>query len=134
VVSLVNNNNIIIITNNGLLCDKINNIQIELVDGGYLDVLYETRDRIHKGAALISHPLMGSIKPNETPYRSIVLEDKKGTLDFQSLSIIESSIESCKKLMKDRLTPDWNDKVLEDFRFLDMKLLEGALSSIGLSF
>jgi len=113
------------------ICDLFNkNINVTYVDGGYLDVLYEVRDRIHTGSILISHPLMGSIKPNETPYRSIVLENRTGPLDYQSLSIIESSIENCKKLLKDRTTPDWTDKVLADFRFLDMKLLESALASL----
>jgi hypothetical protein len=123
--------NIQIITNNVSICDLFNkNINVTYVDGGYLDVLYEVRDRIHTGSILISHPLMGSIKPNETPYRSIVLENRTGPLDYQSLSIIESSIENCKKLLKDRTTPDWTDKVLADFRFLDMKLLESALASL----
>lgn len=123
--------NIQIITNNVSICDLFNkNINVTYVDGGYLDVLYEVRDRIHTGSILISHPLMGSIKPNETPYRSIVLENRTGPLDYQSLSIIESSIETCKKLLKDRTTPDWTDKVLADFRFLDMKLLESALASL----
>jgi hypothetical protein len=123
--------NIQIITNNVSICDLFNkNIYVTYVDGGYLDVLYEVRDRIHTGSILISHPLMGSIKPNETPYRSIVLENRTGPLDYQSLSIIESSIENCKKLLKDRTTPDWTDKVLADFRFLDMKLLESALASL----
>ncbi len=123
--------NMQIITNNVSICDLFNkNINVTYVDGGYLDVLYEVRDRIHTGSILISHPLMGSIKPNETPYRSIVLENRTGPLDYQSLSIIESSIENCKKLLKDRTTPDWTDKVLADFRFLDMKLLESALASL----
>lgn len=123
--------NIQIITNNIRICEKFNKkFDIIHIDGGYLDVLYAVRDRIHKGSILISHPLMGSIKPNETPFRSIVLEERIGSLDFQSLAIIESSIESCKKLLKDRPTPNWNEKVLEDFRFLDLKLLESALGSL----
>lgn len=127
--------NIFILTNNVLICDKFNDtLKVSYVDGSYIDVLYQVRDRIHTGSVLISHPLMGSVKPNETPYRSIILEDKKGALDFQSLSIIESAIESCKKLLNDRPTPDWSNKVLEDFKFLDMKLLESALSSLGINY
>jgi len=132
VISLLKN--VMIITNNALVCDifnkNLNIMNIVYIDGGYLDVLYEVRDRIHTGCILISHPLMGSIKPNETPYRSIVLEERKGPLDYQSLSIIESSIETCKKLLKDKPTPNWTQRVLEDFKFVDMKLLESALSSL----
>jgi len=132
VISLTRN--IYILTNNVLICEFNDTLKVSYVDGSYIDVLYQVRDRIHTGSVLISHPLMGSVKPNETPYRSIILEDKKGALDFQSLSIIESSIESCKKLLNDRPTPDWSNKVLEDFRFLDMKLLESALSSLGINY
>lgn len=113
------------------VCESFNeNFNVIYVDGGYLDVLYAVRDRIHIGSILISHPLMGSIKPNETPFRSVVIEEKNGPVDYQSLAIIESSIESCKKLLKDRSTPDWTEKVLEDFRFLDIRLLESALGSL----
>jgi len=123
--------NIQIITNNVRVCESFNeNFNVIYVDGGYLDVLYAVRDRIHIGSILISHPLMGSIKPNETPFRSVVIEEKNGPVDYQSLAIIESSIESCKKLLKDRSTPDWTEKVLEDFRFLDIRLLESALGSL----
>lgn len=132
VINLIRN--IDILTNNGVICDKFNGIlKVTFIDGGFIDVLYGARDKIHGGSILVSHPLMGSVKPNETPYRSIILEDKKGSLDFQSLSIIESSIESCRKLLQDKPTPDWTPRVLDDFKFLDMKLLESALSSIGVN-
>jgi hypothetical protein len=56
---------------------------------------------IHKGAKLITHPLMGSIKPNETPFRSIIVSEGEGTsLDIESLVIIESSIASAEKFQR----------------------------------
>lgn len=120
-----------IITNNAYICELFNELtDIIFLDGGYLDVLYAARDRIHMGSVLVSHPLMGSLKPNETPYRSILLEERKGPLCYQSLSIIESSIETYKKLVKDNPTPQWSERVLKDFRLLDAKFIESALSSL----
>ena len=122
-----------IITNNAYICELFNDsIDIVFFEGGYLDVLYAARDRIHLGDVLVSHPLMGSLKPNETPYRSIILEERKGSLCYQSLSIIESSIETYKKLVKDSPTPKWSERVLKDFRFLDAKFVESALASLGI--
>lgn len=119
------------ITNNTLICDKFHKlIDIVFIDGGYMDVLYATRDRIHKGSKLITHPLMGSVKPNETLYRTIIIDDNEGNLDIDSLSIIEDSIEACNKFLKDRQAPIWGEKTLEDFRFIDFKLIESALSSL----
>jgi len=126
--------NMKIITNNSYICELFNEIiDVIYIKGGYLDVLYAARDKIHLGDILVSHPLMGSLKPNETPYRSILLDEKKGPLCYQSLSIIESSIESYKKLAKDNPTPQWSEKVLKDFQLLDAKFIESALSSLGIS-
>lgn len=92
-------------------------------------MLKSARNMVHKGAKLITHPLMGSIKPNETPYRSIVIME--GTsLDIESLAIIESSIATAEKFQRDNKVPLWNENILEDFRFVDLKLLESALDSI----
>ena len=105
-------------------------MDITYVAGQYIDVLKLVRDMVHKGSKLITHPLMGSIKPNETPYRSIVLSEGM-TLDIDSLTIIESSISAAEKFLKDNKTDLWNEDVLKDFRFVDLKLFESALESIG---
>lgn len=105
-------------------------LDITFTAGQYIDVLKLARDMIHKGYKLITHPLAGSIKPNETPYRSIVLSE--GTaLDVESLSIIESSMASAEKFLKNSKAHLWDESVLKDFRFVDLKLFESALESIG---
>lgn len=105
------------------------NLDITFIDGKYIDVLKSVRDMIHKGSKLITHPLMGSVKPNETPFRSIIIS--KGTeLDIESLEIIESSIAVTEKFQRDNKIPVWNEKVMDDFRVVDMKLFESALENI----
>ena len=68
----------------------------------YLDVLQAARDYIHRGYALLSHPLAGSMKPNQTPFKSIVLgtESLEGANEFRDLELIEESIEAYYKFMK----------------------------------
>lgn len=121
------------ITNNHAACDRFHKtLLVSFVEKGYIDVLYYARDEIHKGSKLITHPLMGSVKPNETPYRSIILENHNGDLDFGSLKIIEDSIEKYKSFVKDRGLPDWNEKQLEDFSVIDQDLIESALDSLNI--
>ncbi|MGE5633184.1 MAG: GrdX family protein [Caulobacteraceae bacterium] len=119
-----------VFTNNELVREKYSSrLDITFVDGQYIDVLKLVRDMVHKGCKVVTHPLAGSIKPNETPYRSIIIEEGM-SLDVNSLTIIESSIASCLKFMNDNKVPNWSGKVLEDFRFVDLRLFESALDSI----
>ncbi len=123
-------NSVNILTNNSLVREKYSRIlDITFLAGQYIDVLKSARDMVHKGSRLLTHPLMGSIKPNETPFRSIIMSE--GTvLDIESLAIIESSIAAAEKFQRDNKVPCWNENVLGDFRFVDLKLFESALESI----
>jgi hypothetical protein len=49
----------------------------------------------------------------------------------ESLTIIESSIAATEKFLRDNPAACWNEKVLEDFRFVDLKLFESALESMN---
>lgn len=122
-----------IITNNKLVIDKEvknNRIVLEFVDGGLLEVMYKARDYIHKGHKLLTHPLMGSIKPNETPYKSIAVSCKPELeVDFDSLMYIENSIETSLKLIRNKPPRKWTEGVLEDFRVIDYDLIKNAFNS-----
>ena len=67
------------------------------IEGGYGDVLIAVRNKIHKGHKLLTHPLSGSVKPNETPYKSVLISKEAGELDLDSLTIIGHSLESYEK-------------------------------------
>ena len=102
---------ILIITNNSLVNEKYNE-KLEtmyLDEYTYLDILEFVRNRIHEGHRLLTHPLSGSIKPNETPFKSIVIGKKKGNLDFDGLSILEESIASAQKFIKGKAMPIWTE-------------------------
>lgn len=99
--------------------------------GNYYDVLIEVRDLVHRCFELITHPLVGSVKPNETPYRSIILKQGINT-DFQSVEIIENSIQTYEKFEKMKSAPKWSQSIIEDFQYVDLKLFESSLDSINL--
>ncbi len=99
-------------------------------DWTYLDVLYQVRDLVQKGAILITHPMAGSLKPNQTPFRSVVvgtytLEDKE---PWEDITLIENSIDSCKKFLRGRPLPPWPEDIKKDFRTLDLSFIEGAMA------
>lgn len=116
----------IILTNNPIVRDKFSGgYDVEFHDATYRDVLLIVRDYIHKGHTLLTHPLSGSIKPGETPYKSVAITKSTGTLQFESLRIIEDSIVTCDKFpQKYASIPD---SVRDDFRLIDFSLLSSAI-------
>lgn len=118
--------NNIIISNNKSVYEKHpeNTIYIK---GSYMKVLELTRDKIHLGHKLLTHPLSGSIKPNETPYKTIMISKEKTNLCEKSLNVIEESIKTVRKFQDNRPTPKWKEEVLKDFRLVDLSLIENAL-------
>lgn len=121
-----------IVTNNPKVRDQITNREIKFVDGTYRDVLDDTRmEIIDNHQVLLTHPLSGSIKPNETFYKSIIITDQKiKAVDMDSLEMIESALEVHDKFEKNGARPQWTAKILEDFALIDYDLIDSALSRI----
>lgn len=123
----------IIVTNNRYVYDKYKDKMETVFDEKftYLQILELVRDKIHEGHQLLTHPLSGSIKPNETPFKSIIISKEKSSLDTQGLFIVEESIMTANKFIKDRKTPPWVDRVLDDFRVIDLSLMENVIDKLG---
>jgi len=123
---------LIIITNNPKVYEKYEgSIKIEYMENkSHFDVLKYTRDKIHMGHKLLSHPLSGSVKPNETPYKSILISEKKGKIDINGLNLIENSISTYEKFQNISKIPDWNEQVLDDFMVVDLSLIENILKNV----
>lgn len=121
---------LIIVTNNPMSKEQFESkYKVIFIEGTMMDILKKVRDNIHEGHKLLTHPLMSSIKPNETPYRTICIsKEKLGKVDFQSLSIIEESIMTTEKFLNDFKTPQWNEKILLDFQLIDSDLIYHAIN------
>ncbi len=120
----------IILTNNPDVKETIKDREVRFIDGGYRDVLIEARDMVHRGHRLLTHPLMGSLKPNETPYRSIAISGEESGLDLESLQLIENAIATFDKFAA-VIRPDRGvntpETMLADFRLLDKTLITGGI-------
>lgn len=92
-----------------------------------MEILIKARDYIHLGAKLIMHPMPGRIKPHETPYKSIYIEENCGKIDINSLIIIEDSIAETKKFLDPRIQKKYKDFLLSDLQYIDFLLLSAGV-------
>lgn len=119
----------LILTNNPLVVqcmDGKGRYTIEYHEGfAYRDILVLARDLIFKGRLLYTHPLAGSVKPGETPYKSVVVSRAEHGMETEHVLMIGSALEAYEKFRKF----DWtgNDRVLRDFQLIDYTLLAGAV-------
>lgn len=120
----------IIITNNPMVYEKLssNHTVDYLEENLFIDVLIKARNLIHQNYKLLTHPLMSSIKPNETPYKSVIVT-KRNELDLKSLSVIEESITTTKKFLNNEPLRSYSKSIHEDFQLIDYDLIYNAINS-----
>ena len=121
-------------TNNPMVSDAL---------GEKYDVIYEesslpeffqaVREKICEGHILLTHPLSGSVKPGETPYKSVLISStaaESGRFSEEivlSVRLIENALAACKKF---KMKPDrFGKNVLTDLQLIDYTLLESAIDS-----
>ncbi|MCF7935721.1 MAG: GrdX family protein [Synergistales bacterium] len=104
---------------------------LELIDGNSLDVLVAVRDRVHRGARLLNHPLYGNLRPDQQRYRSLLLQERRGTapdtpmpVHYPSLRLLEEAL-AVYRAYDNRLPGSgaFGRKADEDCRYLDKQLL-----------
>ena len=117
-----------LISNNPLVRDTLgNDHEVVFVEGSFSDVLCAARDRCHKGHILLSHPLAGSVKPNETLYKTLMLSRKTGSTDADSILLLENAMETAEKFGSVRRR--WQQRELDDFQLIDLTLIQSAMES-----
>lgn len=119
-----------LLTNNPKFINyEMKNLEIDYRDVDYLQILKDGRDYVHKNYELLTHPLYGSVKPNETVYRSLVLQENT-KLDVNSVNLISDAIQTFIKFEKNEKTPNWTENILDDFSVIDYDLIHNALQRI----
>lgn len=128
----------LLITNNPKALDddspQFNRLEKLRIEGSYGDVLTAVRDKIHQCHRLLSHPLSGSVKPNETPYKSVLVSSEPGDQDLRGILIIEQSIETHRKFLSINGNTELNTELIEadilaDFAEIDYSLIKSAIGS-----
>lgn len=120
----------IVVTNNPKVKKEFKDLDVKFLKKDLLEVLTFVRDKVHSKHKLLSHPLAGSVKPNETPFKSILISKQPmDKLNMDSLKIIEGSIQVAKKLLRDKSTRKWPERILKDFSVIDLDLISSAIDS-----
>ena len=129
-----------LITNNPCFQQSADSSRLELLDGTPLDVLTVARDAIHLGSVLLTHPLYGNLRPNQQPFRSILLRSSRNeekssvsTVCLESILTIEEAMLLYRGYGSRLLDPERLPVAMrEDYAFVDFELMRESLTSYGL--
>lgn len=117
------------ITNNPMLMDR-GFTDLEFYETDVLELFREVLKKVTSGYRLLSHPLTGSIRPDITPYKTVLLSGTAGSVDMESVTLIEKAIRYAEDLYRMREVPvyrKWGKAALEDFQCIDLSIVERAL-------
>jgi hypothetical protein len=91
-------------------------------------ILLQVRDAVHLGYRLLTHPLHSSLKPNETPYRTVMISAQPASgVDAESLNFIEEAIQTYARFWKDGALRGELEHVRADFQAIDFDLIAKAI-------
>ena len=124
----------LLVTNNSKALERYGdhaNIGVEYLEGkSYLDVLIRTRDLVYEGWHLMSHPQASNLKPNQCPYKTVLISSSSAAESFErDVELIEGSIAAIHKFTKGMKPPTWPERALQDFRTIDLSVVESAINS-----
>lgn len=123
----------ILITNNDRVYEKYKDqMQVILLEN-YKDVLIKVRDMVYDKHILLTHPQASSLKPNQTPYRSVVVYPKGEEEDnMKDIMLIDKCIQVYQEWQKIAPSPEhYQDKVANDFKTIDLSVIDNIIPRIS---
>ena len=119
-----------IVTNNDRVADKYKDMMnVEMVDS-YEEVLIKARDMVYDRHRLLTHPQAGSLKPNQTPYRSIIVYPSDNSSNMDDVMMIEKAIETFNKFKEIKETPKYEEKIANDYKTIDLSMIDNVMPRI----
>lgn len=124
---------VILVTNNHKAAEKYKDIFDVRIEESYESVLIRVRDMVYSGYSLLTHPQASSLKPNQTPVRSVLLYPlRPGDDHGRDCLIIEDVIHVYWQWQEIAPTPDnYKEAVWNDFEIIDLSIIEGAAGKLG---
>ena len=137
---------IVLVTNNPCFQQSVDSSRLMFLCGTCLDVLTAARDEIHLGCELLTHPLYGNLRPNQQPFRSVLLrkpalkenfekggKNSAAAFYIESISMIEEAVLVYRSYGSRQLTPECLPKAARnDYAFVDSELMRESLTQYGL--
>lgn len=122
---------VILVTNNDRVYEKYKNeMQVILVDS-YEQVLIKVRDMVYDKHVLLTHPQASSLKPNQAPYRSVMVYPKGNEDNMKDIMLIEKCLEVYQQWQEIAPSPaKYSDKVAYDFKTIDLSIVDNVMPRI----
>lgn len=115
------------ITNNPMVIEK-GYPNTKAISGNTLSVLLAVRVEIEKGCQLLTHPLTSSIRPDVSPYKTVLLTNPESKIDPESLNMINRAIVYTENLIKNNDKPvHWDEESLRDFQYVDFDIIQNLM-------
>ena len=123
---------VILITNNDKVYLKYKDKLQCIFTEKYEEVLIKVRDMVYDRHILLTHPQASSLKPNQTPYRSVVLYPQGDEDNMKDILLIEKCLETFKQWQNISLTPEnYSDKIAEDFKVINLSVIDNIIPRIS---
>jgi hypothetical protein len=120
-----------IITNNDYVFEKYKSLTNVILLKSYEEVLLKTRDYVYDKHILLTHPQASSLKPNQTPFRSIIVYPKGEEDNLESVMMIDKCIQVYREWQEISPSPkSYAPKVEHDFKTIDLSIIENVIPRI----
>lgn len=121
----------VLITNNDRVYEKYREKMRVILLKTYEEVLIRLRDMVYDRHILLTHPQASSLKPNQTPYRSVVVYPQGTEDNMKDIMLIEKCIETFGQWQNIAKTPeDYDEKVADDFKTIDLSVVDNIIPRI----
>lgn len=121
----------ILVTNNNRVYEKYKDTMKVLYMQSYEEVLVKVRDLVYDRHVLLTHPQASSLKPNQTPYRSVIVYPKGKEDNTEDILLIEKCLETYFQWQKIASTPKkYEERVAEDFKTIDLSVIDNVIPRI----
>ena len=121
----------VLLTNNSRVYEKYKDSMKTVYVDSYEEVLIKTRDMVYDRHILLTHPQASSLKPNQTPYRSIIVYPKGEEDNMKDILLIEKCLETYCQWQKTAPRPrKYSDRVLYDFMSIDLSIMDIVIPKI----
>lgn len=121
-----------LVTNNPRVYEKYKDETNTELLHSYEEVLLRVRDLVYDRHVLLTHPQASSLKPNQTPYRSVVVYPKGEEDNMKDIMLIEKCIETFRQWQDIAPTPEhYDEKVAYDFQTIDLSVIDNIIPRIS---
>lgn len=118
----------ILITNNDRVYEKYKNQLTCILLEKYEEVLIKVRDLVYDKHVLLTHPQASSLKPNQTPFKSVIVYPKGAEDNTKDILLIEKCIEVFNQWQNIAKSPSsYEKKVENDFKTIDLSVIENIM-------